>query len=162
MFAASMLSPEASQGIGSMNDEYDLRRFVRAQENIYDETILALRRGTMSSACMDFIFPSLPGEGDRAGTNGYVVRSLDEAAAYLAFPVIGPRYRECIGALQRLADRSAGVVFGDIGARKLHASLTLFSEASNEFLLGTVFELWFDGLLDEVTMMALKHMSEVD
>ncbi|MER9416425.1 DUF1810 family protein [Mesorhizobium sp. M0306] len=44
--------------------------------------------------------------------------------------------------------------------KKLHASLTLFSEASNdEFLLETIFDVWFDGLLDEETMNDLYLMS---
>ena len=48
---------------------------------------------------------------------------------------------------------SARTVFGDADARKLHASLTLFSEASDdEFLLETMFDVWFDGMLDEDTM----------
>jgi uncharacterized protein (DUF1810 family) len=42
----------------------------------------------------------------------------------------------------------------------LHASLTLFSEASSdEFLLETMFDVWFDGLLDEETMNALYAIS---
>ncbi|MER9486192.1 hypothetical protein NKI50_09380 [Mesorhizobium sp. M0563] len=42
----------------------------------------------------------------------------------------------------------------------MHASLTLFSEASNdEFLLETIFDVWFDGLLDEETMNDLYLIS---
>ncbi|WP_292192211.1 DUF1810 family protein [Mesorhizobium sp.] len=54
---------------------------------------------------------------------------------------------------------SASTVFGDIDAGKLHASLTLFSEASyDEFLLETMFDLWFDGLLDDDTMTRIRSM----
>lgn len=111
----------------------------------------------------------------------YSITSLDEASAYLSFPILGGRYRECVGTLQRragyspsrndvhslygvhlpkvghqakrLSGLSARAVFGEVDAKKLHASLTLFSEASNdEFLLETIFDVWFDGLLDEETM----------
>ncbi|MER9427526.1 DUF1810 family protein [Mesorhizobium sp. M0408] len=62
--------------------------------------------------------------------------------------------------MQRLSGLSARAVFGDGDAKKLHASLTLFSEASNdEFLLETIFDVWFDGLLDEETMNDLYLMS---
>ena len=61
--------------------------------------------------------------------------------------------------LQRLINFSARAVFGDVDARKLHASLTLFSEASyDEFLLESMFDVWFDGLLDEDTMTRIRLM----
>jgi uncharacterized protein (DUF1810 family) len=48
-------------------------------------------------------------------------------------------------------------VFGMDGATLLHASLTLFSVAnSDEFLLETIFDVWFDGLLHEATMRQLR------
>ncbi|TJX01478.1 MAG: DUF1810 family protein, partial [Mesorhizobium sp.] len=50
--------------------------------------------------------------------------------AYISSPLLGGRYRECVSTLQRLINCSASTVFGDIDASKLHASLTLFSEAS--------------------------------
>jgi uncharacterized protein (DUF1810 family) len=143
-----------------MTDEYDLHRFVRAQAQTYDETLLALRHGSMPMARMDIIFPRLAAADEPADIGRFRIRSLDEASAYLDFPVIGNRYRECVGALQALADRSADAVFGEIGARQLHASLTLFSEASEEFLLETIFDVWFDGLMDERTMAALENLTE--
>ena len=65
-----------------------------------------------------------------------------------------------VGTFQRLSNRTAHSVFGEIDAEKLHASLTLFSEASgDEFLLESMFDVWFDGLLHEETMIALSVMS---
>jgi uncharacterized protein (DUF1810 family) len=143
-----------------MSDEYDLQRFVRAQAHIYDDTLLALRRGSMPTIHMDVIFPRLMAPDDGAEGGVYGIRSLDEASAYLDFPIIGNRYRECVAALQGLADRSAETVFGADCARQLHASLTLFSEASDEFLLEAIFEVWFDGLMEENTMAALDELTE--
>jgi uncharacterized protein (DUF1810 family) len=71
---------------------------------------------------------------------------------------LGGRYRECIGALQGLPDLSARAVFGDAGAKQFHASLTLFSEATDEFLFETMFYAWFDSLLDEQTADALMSI----
>jgi uncharacterized protein (DUF1810 family) len=133
------------------NDAYDLLRFVRAQEAIYETAIQDLRRGKICPDHMDIIFPRY---GD-PGAEPYAIRSLDEASAYLSSPLLGGRYRECIGALQGLPDLSARAVFGDIGARQFHASITLFSEASDEFLLESMFYAWFDSLLDEDTVNAL-------
>lgn len=143
-----------------MNDEYNLRRFIIAQDRVYEDALGTLRRGMMCSPYLEIIFPRLAGR--RAGTapDLYAIASLDEARAYLSSPVLGGRYRECIGTLQRLSDLSARAVFGDGDAKKLHASLTLFSEAGNdEFLLDTMLDVWFDGLLDEGTMSELNLIS---
>jgi uncharacterized protein (DUF1810 family) len=143
-------------GRAKMNDEYNLCRFIRAQESVYENAIRDLRRGKMCPDHMDFIFPRLAGGREDSRFEPYAIRSLDEASAYLAFPLLGGRYRECIGALQGLPELSARAVFGDAGARQLHASLTLFSEASDEFLFETIFYAWFDSLLDEDTAKALR------
>lgn len=143
-----------------MSDDYDLQRFVRAQDAVYDDAIASLRQGAMPISCMEFIFPRLHiGAGD-AAPRRYAIGSINEASAYLQSPTLGGRYRECIGILQRLSALDACSVFGENGAKQLHASLTLFSEASrDEFLMETMFDVWFDGLLHEDTMVRIKLMS---
>jgi uncharacterized protein (DUF1810 family) len=142
-----------------MSDEYNLQRFIDAQDPVYEDAIGILRRGMMCTPYMEFIFPRLAARRSDALSEPYAITSLDEANAYLSSQILGGRYRECISTLQRLYDVSARAVFGDADARKLHASLTLFSEASNdEFLLETMFDVWFDGLLDEDTMIELNAM----
>ncbi|MDX8514455.1 DUF1810 domain-containing protein [Mesorhizobium captivum] len=142
-----------------MNDEYNLQRFVSAQDSVYEDALGILRRGMMCTPYMEFIFPRLATRRGDTAPEPYAITSLDEASAYLSSPILGGRYRECVGTLQRLSDLSARAVFGDDDAKKLHASLTLFSEASNEFLLETIFDVWFDGLLDEDTMNELNLIS---
>ena len=142
-----------------MNDEYNLHRFVAAQEPVYEDAIGILRRGMMCTPYMEFIFPRLASNVSDDALEPYAIKSLDEANAYISTPLLGGRYRECVGTLQRLVKFGAGTVFGDTDARKLHASLTLFSEASyDEFLLETMFDVWFDGLLDENTMTRIRSM----
>lgn len=139
-----------------MDDEYDLERFVQAQDRVYGKVIRMLRRGTMRASCMEFIFPRL---SSGKSPEPFAIRSLEEANAYICSPLLGGRYRECVRTLQGLIDINASSVFGDLDARKLHASLTLFSEASyDEFLLETMFDVWFDGLLDEDTMTRIRSM----
>ena len=114
----------------------------------------------MCTRYLEIIFPRLAARRRDARPDPYAIASLDEARAYLSSLVLGGRYRECIGVLQRLAGSRACAVFGDEDSKKLHASLTLFSEASNdEFLLQTMFDVWFDGLLDEHTMNELNRSS---
>lgn len=139
-----------------MNDEYALDRFVAAQAGTYDDALDILRRGAMCTPYMDFIFPRLAqADADR---NEYAISSLDEAAAYLALPLLGNRYRECVETLFRLVDSSAEAVFGAVDAQKLQASLTLFAEATNEVLLRSVLMTWYDSRVDEATIVRLREM----
>lgn len=143
-----------------MNDEYNLRRFITAQDPVYEDALGILRRGMMPTRYLEIIFPRLAARQSDTPPDPYAIASLDEASAYLSIPILGGRYRECIGILQRLSGLSARAVFGDDDRKKLHASLTLFSEASSEeFLLETMFDVWFDGLLDEETMKELNLIS---
>ena len=114
----------------------------------------------MCTPYMEFMFPRLLTRQCTSAARHFGISSLDEAVAYLASPILGGRYRQCVGTFQRLSNRTAHSVFGEIDAEKLHASLTLFSEASDdEFLLESMFDVWFDGLLHEETMIALSDMS---
>ncbi|WP_027161980.1 DUF1810 family protein [Mesorhizobium sp. WSM1293] len=143
-----------------MDDQYNLQRFVSAQDLVYGDALAMLRRGMMCTPYMELIFPTLATGRSDTGADPYAITSLDEAGAYLQSPILGGRYRECVGKLQRLSDLSARAVFGDEDTMKLHASLTLFSEASNdEFLLETIFDVWFDGQIDEGTMRKLYSVS---
>lgn len=138
-----------------MNEDFDLQRFVLVQEPIYDAAIDILRGGAMCTPYMDFIFPRY-GSPDRPRLDEpFAIGSLDEARAYLAFPLLGNRYRECVEALSWLADRSAAEVFGDVDAGRLQASLTLFAEASGEQLLRIMLTIWFGERVDEITMIRL-------
>lgn len=137
-----------------MIDEYRLDRFVAAQADTYDDALDILRRGAMCTPYMDFIFPRLSPQDGVAGA--YTLPSLDAAAAYLAFPLLGNRYRECVETLFKLVRTSAHDVFGDTDAARLHASLTLFAEATNEVLLRSVLMTWFDNRVDEETIVRLR------
>ncbi len=138
-----------------MNDEYNLQRFVAAQADVYDDALDILRRGAMCTPYMDCIFPRLGSDPD--GPNALAISELDEARAYLAFRPIGNRYRECVETLFRLVQSSARDVFGDTDAQKLHASLTLFAEATNEVLLRSVLMTWYDSQVDEDTIVRLRQ-----
>ena len=88
----------------------------------------------------------------------YGVASLDEARAYLAHPVLGPRLRECAGLVAALEGRSARDVFGAPDDLKLRSSMTLFAEAAgpgDAAAFGDVLERFFHGAPDPLTLAAL-------
>jgi len=79
-----------------MTDPYDLDRFVAAQAGSYQTALGEIRRGAKRSHWMWYIFPQVAGLGRSDMARRYAIRSLDEAEAYLAHPVLGARLRECV------------------------------------------------------------------
>ena len=124
-------------------DSESLERFVEAQASVYATALAEIRRGTKSSHWMWFIFPQLAGLGRSAVAQFFGIRSLDEAEAYLAHSVLGPRYVECVEALQDLSVRDPVAVFGDVDAMKLRSSLTLFEVAKPLPLFAAAIDCWF-------------------
>ena len=118
------------------NDPYDLDRFVQAQNFSYPQALQEIRAGSKRSHWMWYIFPQIAGLGNSAMSQRFAIRSLDEARAYLAHPILGPRLTECAEAVLALKGRSMRDVFGSIDEIKLRSSATLFSLVSPE---GSVF-----------------------
>jgi uncharacterized protein (DUF1810 family) len=132
--------------------DHDLERFVAAQRDTYDGALAELRAGSKTGHWMWFVFPQVEGLGLSPMSRHYAIRSLDEARAYLAHPVLGPRLRECAAALLATSGRSAEQILGGIDARKLRSSMTLFLRADpDERLFAEVLERFYGGRADELT-----------
>jgi uncharacterized protein (DUF1810 family) len=114
-------------------DRYRLQRFVDAQEDaaIYGRALGELREGQKRGHWIWFVFPQIAGLGSSPISQAYAIGSLDEARAYLAHPVLGPRLHECAAALLGAAPSlSAEQILGGIDALKLRSSMTLFTRAA--------------------------------
>jgi uncharacterized protein (DUF1810 family) len=152
------LTPDADEEM-QMGDEVDLERFVRAQDEAgtYRQALAELGRGRKVSHWMWFVFPQLAGLGRSSTAQYYALRSLAEAEAYLAHPVLGPRLRECAEVLASLPGRTAEEVFGGIDTIKLRSSMTLFSRAAPEEPVFTaVLDRYFGGEPDPATERLLS------
>jgi uncharacterized protein (DUF1810 family) len=137
-----------------MDDPYDLERFVTAQDTqrTYDQATAELRAGSKASHWMWFVFPQITGLGQSSVSRRYAIRSVAEARAYLAHPVLGPRLVECSTIVAGLANRTAEQIFGGIDAQKLRSSMTLFLHADpGEPIFGQVLDLYFGGKPDPAT-----------
>jgi uncharacterized protein (DUF1810 family) len=139
------------------DDPYDLERFVRAQSGGVHETALAeLRRGRKSSHWMWFVFPQVAGLGRSATAVRYAVSGADEARAYLAHPVLGPRLREAATVAADAPARSAEDLMGGIDAVKLRSSMTLFAHVADDpAVFRAVLDRWFGGEDDPATTARL-------
>ena len=115
-----------------MDEPFQLSRFVIAQEPVIARVLAELRAGRKTSHWMWFVFPQIAGLGFSAMSQRFAITSMNEARAFLAHPVLGPRLRDCVAVLLRLNDRSAHQIFGSPDDAKLRSCLTLFAEASPE------------------------------
>jgi uncharacterized protein (DUF1810 family) len=137
-----------------MGDPFDLQRFVEAQDSAgtYDRALAELRGGRKVGHWMWFVFPQVTGLGRSPMAARYAISGLDEARAYLAHPVLGPRLVESAGVLAEQRGRCAVDVLGEIDALKLRSSMTLFARASGyEPVFAQVLEQYFDGVADPET-----------
>ena len=135
-------------------ERFDLGRFVAAQDagGSYRSAATELRAGRKTTHWMWYVFPQIAGLGHSPTSQHYAIRSLDEARAYLAHPVLGPRLLECAGILTALSGRTAEAIFGGIDAMKLRSSMTLFRYAApDEPVFGSVLGQYFGAVPDPAT-----------
>ena len=113
-------------------DPFNLRRFVLAQAPVFDVALDELKTGRKRSHWMWFVFPQLRGLGVSSLAEFYGVGSLEEARAYLAHPVLGPRLIRCAEAMLAISGKSLHDIFGSPDDMKFPSSMTLFTLASDD------------------------------
>jgi uncharacterized protein (DUF1810 family) len=138
-------------------DPFDLRRFVDAQDRVYDTVLAELRNGAKRSHWIWFVFPQLRGLGRSATAQRYGISSLDEARAYVAHPVLGPRLRECTGLVAAIEGRTVDEIFGWPDNLKVRSSMTLFAHATDDNAgFRAVLDKFYDGEEDPATLELLS------
>jgi uncharacterized protein (DUF1810 family) len=139
-----------------MADPFNLQRFVDAQERVYPQVCAELRARRKESHWMWFVFPQIAGLGQSATSSHFAIASLDEARAYLAHPILGPRLRECVRLTLAIDGRTAREIFGPVDAMKFRSSLTVFANAvSDEPLFAECLDKFFSGSSDPATLERL-------
>ncbi|HKW19641.1 MAG TPA: DUF1810 domain-containing protein [Terriglobales bacterium] len=138
------------------HDEFNLERFLEAQQHVIDSVYSELRSGHKRGHWMWFIFPQLKGLGHSENSEYYGIASLAEAAAYLDHPLLGTHLRECTELVNAIQGLSAAGIFGPVDAVKFRSSMTLFSKATREHEIFTsALEKYFAGELDPLTLALL-------
>jgi uncharacterized protein (DUF1810 family) len=143
--------------VDDRSDPFQLHRFIDAQEPTYHSALTELQAGAKQSHWMWFIFPQLAGLGRSPTAQFYGIRSLQEARAYLAHPILSARYREAIQAIHLWSGTKTAVeILGEVDAMKLKSSVTLFENASGDPLFAETLHDFF-GEPDRATLHLLKR-----
>lgn len=142
-----------------MADPYDLARFLEAQAPAIEQARAELAAGRKASHWMWFVFPQIAGLGNSAMAQRYAIGSPEEAAAYLAHPVLGSRLRDLTELACEIQQRSAYEVFGSPDDMKFRSCMTLFhAVAPQETVFTTALARYFGGEEDARTLEVLARL----
>ena len=131
----------------------DLDRFVTAQEPVFAAVLAELRAGRKQTHWMWFVFPQLAALGRSPTAKFYGLADLEDARAYLAHPVLGPRLLACTRLVNAVAAKSAHDIFGSPDDLKFRSCVTLFHRAApDEAAFGEALRKYFGGVEDAPTV----------
>lgn len=135
-----------------MVDPFNLDRFVVAQEKMYANVVEELKSGLKISHWMWFIFPQVESLGRTAMAKMYAIRSINEAKAYIAHPILGKRLQECTELVLSIDGKSANDIFGHPDDLKFKSSMTLFLIAAPQIdLFQRAINKYYEGYQDRLT-----------
>jgi uncharacterized protein (DUF1810 family) len=137
------------------SDPFDLGRFVNAQTGAFGAALEELRAGRKRTHWMWFVFPQLQGLGVSSTATFYGVSGLEEARAYLAHPVLGPRLAAAVAAVQSSGAPSLHSLFGSPDDAKFRSSMTLFALAAPDGPWQAALDRWCGGEADPRTVEGL-------
>jgi uncharacterized protein (DUF1810 family) len=118
--------------MGSYSVAMSLERFIQAQEKSgsYERALEELKAGRKTGHWIWWVFPQLKGLGTSHNSTYYGLDNEDEARAYIQRPVLGARYRECVGLVSghlcQGGVASLMLMGSEIDVIKLRSSVALF------------------------------------
>ena len=141
-------------------DQYNLSRFIEAQESTYENAMLELARGRKESHWIWYVFPQIEGLGKSDTAKLYSIKSLEEGRAYFEHSVLGPRLIGACEILLSLKDASIDEVMGFPDDLKLLSSMTLFeSIADINSIFTKIIEFHYDEERDTTSLEIIKKMT---
>ena len=133
---------------------FDLDRFIQAQTPVADQVRRELAAGAKRTHWMWFIFPQLRGLGHSPTAQHFGLQGLDEARAYLAHPVLGPRLVEYTSLVNQVENKTANRIFGSPDDMKFRSCMTLFAALQPEPFEAAL-QKYYDGKPDPMTLELL-------
>jgi uncharacterized protein (DUF1810 family) len=113
-----------------------LDRFLKAQERSYAGALAELQAGAKRGHWIWWILPQMRGLGTTEYSVFYGIADKAEATDYLAHPVLGARYRECVAVVHRhLCEGGVApltLMGSEIDVLKLKSSLEQFRSVASK------------------------------
>ncbi|PRM98909.1 DUF1810 domain-containing protein [Aliarcobacter cryaerophilus] len=123
-----------------------MKRFIEAQNPIYNTVIDELKQQQKNTHWMWFIFPQIEGLGQSDIAKKYSL-TKEEAIEYTKNTILKERLIECCELLLK-SDKSATQILGPIDAMKLKSSMTLFDALHPNEIYEKVLNKFFDDKCD--------------
>jgi uncharacterized protein (DUF1810 family) len=140
------------------SDPYNLKRFVKAQADIFEQVWAELRDGEKQSHWIWFIFPQIQGLGTSSMARKFAIASRTEAEAYLRHPLLGTRLRKCTALIYAVQGRTIEQILHAPDDMKFRSSLTLFAHAtSDNSIFLDALKKYFSGAFDPRTLEQLER-----
>ena len=137
-------------------DTLDLERFVDAQAPVFETVLAELTAGRKRTHWMWFVFPQLRGLGHSPTAQFFGIGSPEEARAYHAHPLLGPRLDLCTRTVLESRAHSLNELFGSPDDLKFRSSMTLFEIATPSVaLFAQALDRWCGGERDDRTLQLL-------
>jgi uncharacterized protein (DUF1810 family) len=145
--------------MGTVDDPFNLSRFLSAQQGVYTRALGELRGGRKRSHWIWFIFPQIAGLGASAMSRHYAIASLGEAQAFAEHPLLGERLRACAEAMLDHHDLSAEEILGQLDGAKFRSCMTLFAVACpGQAVFTRALARFFVGERDALTLSLLERV----
>ena len=133
-----------------------IKRFLKAQQAVWDDVREELAAGRKQSHWMWFIFPQLLGLGSSETSQFFGISGLREAREYLNDETLGPRLVECTSLVLIHNTRRAQHIFGAVDAQKFQSSMTLFEAVDAHSVFTKAIETFYDSQRDRQTLDLLN------
>lgn len=141
--------------LGGGETNYDLERFIEAQQLDYASALNEVNEGEKQGHWIWYIFPQIKGLGHSYNSEFYGICSKEEAKAYLDHPVLGVRLREITQALLDCGNPSADDIFGFPDVLKVRSCMTLFDLVAPDDIFNDVLYKYYEGQRCDKTIWRL-------
>lgn len=141
--------------LGGGETNYDLERFIEAQQLDYASALNEIKNGEKRGLWIWYIFPQIKGLGHSYNSEFYGISSKEEAKAYLGHPVLGVRLREITQALLDCDNLSADDIFGFPDVLKVRSCMTLFDLVAPDDIFNKVLYKYYEGQRCDKTIWRL-------
>lgn len=135
-----------------------LNKFKEAQQDYYKQARREIRHGLKQTCWIWFIFPQLKGLGFSMLSNYYGLQNVQEAQCYYEDKYLRHNLTEMFRIVLKMKDTEDFVYcFGETDSKKVRSCATLFYLATKKSIFKRFLDKFFNGLLDEQTVLLLKE-----